>query len=440
MKHILILGAGLSSSSLIRYLLQHAAKEKWRITLADVNIAAAQARIGKSKHAIAIGLNLQDDAKRKELVASADLVISLMPPALHALVAKDCVNYKVSLITASYVSEDMEKLHPAALKAGVLLLNEIGLDPGIDHLSAMEMIHEIQNLGGEIQSFESYCGGLVAPEFDNNPWHYKFTWNPRNVVLAGQATARYLDSGLLKLIPPHRIFSQTRIVKVKGHGNYDAYANRDSLSYIEPYGIGSAQTVLRGTLRVKGFCDSWQQLVLLGLTDDSYELNSPQKLSYRDWLCSLVPGANSENLEQKLGKFLNLSKNSKAFKNMQWLGLFEPKLINLENATPARALQKILEEKWKLQKGELDQIVMKHEISYMLHGKLKKKAASLIVTGEDQHHTAMAKTVGLPMAIAAKLYLQGKLKATGVQIPITREFYEPILKELKKLGIEFHHS
>lgn len=440
MKKVLVLGAGLSSSSLIQYLLKNARKENWQVWVADAALELAKARIGKHKAGLPFALDILDANKRLALIKKADIVISLLPPHLHHLAAQNCIDVKIPLITASYVSEEMRKLHPLAIKAGVLLLNEIGLDPGIDHLSAMEMIHQVHEKGAKLVSFESYCGGLVAPEFDDNPWHYKFTWNPRNVVLAGQATAKFLENGMLKLIPPNRIFAQTKTIKVKGHGSFDAYANRDSLSYIEPYGIGEAQTVLRGTLRGKGFCESWQQLVSLGLTDDSYELIGPEKLSYRDWLCSVTPNANTHNLEDEICNFLQLKKSSKAFKNMQWLGLFEPKPIGLQKASPAQALQKLLQEKWMLQKGELDQIVMKHELTYLLKGQHYKMEASLVVKGDNQTYTAMAKTVGLPMGIAAKLILQGNIKATGVQIPISKAFYQPILKELAKHGITFKHS
>lgn len=440
MKNLLVLGAGLSSSSLIKYLLTHAAKEKWIVTVADANEAAAKAKVGKSKLGKTLALNIENKEALELAIKNSALVVSLLPPTLHPVVAKICIKHKVHLITASYVSDEMRALHPQAIKAGVLLLNEMGLDPGIDHLSAMQMIHEIQDKGGVIDSFGSYCGGLVAPEFDTNPWHYKFTWNPRNVVLAGQATARFKHEGLLKLIPPHRIFEEIQSIKIPGYGTYDAYANRDSLGYIEPYGIGSAKTVIRGTLRNKGFCQSWQALVKLGLTDDSYRLHSPGNLSYRALLCSMVPNANMHNLEKQLCLFLGINAGSKIFKNLQWLGLFEAKAIALEQASPAMALQKLLQEKWKLEKGELDQIVMKHEIEYTLNGKKKKANGTLVVTGDNEVYTAMAKTVGLPLGIAAKLLLQGKIHATGVQIPITRQIYEPVLVELDKAGIRFIHS
>lgn len=437
MKKILIIGAGLSASYLIKYLLANATKEKWHITLADANLELAQKKIAKNKNGIAVALDIQNEKQRAKFIAASDIVVSMLPAHLHLLAANDCLKFKKHLVTASYLSEEMKRLHTQALKANVLFLNEIGLDPGIDHLSAMQMIQNIQAKGGEIHSFESYCGGLIAPTFDDNPWNYKFTWNPRNVVLAGQATARYLENGLLKFIPPNRIFTQTKAIKVGKSGNYEAYANRDSLSYIEPYGIGSAKTVLRGTLRKKGYSAAWNCLIKLGLTDDTYILPHSEKLNYRELVTALIPAANTKNIETELAKFLAITKSSSLYKKIIWLGLLEEKAIGIKEATPAQALQKLLQEKWQLKAGELDQIVMKHEISYYLNNKLMHDHAYLVVDGENQTLTAMSKTVGLPMAIATKLILQNKIKSRGVQIPLSREFYEPILKELNKYGIAF---
>ncbi|MBP7510633.1 MAG: saccharopine dehydrogenase NADP-binding domain-containing protein [Bacteroidia bacterium] len=439
MKNILVIGAGLSATYLIKYLLKHAKKEQWFITVADANLELAKKKIANNKLATATQLDIADEKTRKELIAKADIVVSMLPAHLHMMAANDCLALKKHLVTASYLSDEMKALHTAALKSNLLFLNEIGLDPGIDHLSAMKIIHEIQAKGGVVQGFESYCGGLVAPAFDNNPWNYKFTWNPRNVVVAGQATARYLENGLLKFIPPNRIFSQITNCKV-GKQNFDAYANRDSLGYIEPYGIGSAQTVIRGTLRRKGYCEAWNSLVKLGLTDDSYVLPHSQSLTYRELVCAFLSGANNLNVESKLAQFLGTTKSSKIFKKIVWLGLLEPIGIGLNNATPAQALQKLLQEKWKLNKNDLDQIVMHHQISYTLNSKLHHVSSSLFVDGESESLTAMSKTVGLPLAIATKLILQGKIKSRGVQIPLSREFYEPILNELELNGIQFIES
>lgn len=437
MKNILVIGAGLSSSYLIKYFLANAKKENWHITIADQSLELGKQKLGKSKFGKALAFNITKTIEREEAIKAADIVVSLLPPTLHILAAHDCIKFKKNLVTASYVSAEMQALNEAAIKANVIFLNEIGLDPGIDHLSAMEMIHQIEAKGGNITSFKSFCGGLIAPEFDNNPWNYKFTWNPRNVVLAGQATAKYLENGLIKFIPPNRIFSQTETVNVPNYGAFESYANRDSLSYIEPYGLQNAKTVLRGTLRKKGFSQSWNLLVKLGLTDDSYSINQNKNLTYRDLVASFLSGANAKNVEDIFCQFFNLTKASKDFKRIKWLGLFENKIIELNNVTPAQILQHLLQQKWNLENTDLDMIVMKHEIEYNLNDVKHEANSTLIVKGEDKTYTAMAKTVGLPMAIATKLILQNKITAKGVQIPITPEFYKPILKELAKNGISF---
>jgi saccharopine dehydrogenase-like NADP-dependent oxidoreductase len=437
MQHILVLGAGLSSSYLIKYLLANAKKENWHITVADQSLALAESKIKKHPLAKAIALDVSNKEQREAEIKKADIVVSLLPPTLHILAAKECIKCKKHLVTASYISDEMKSLHNQALKADVLFLNEIGLDPGIDHLSAMEMIHGIQTKGGEIVSFKSYCGGLVAPEFDNNPWNYKFTWNPRNVILAGQATAKYLEDVQVKFIPANRIFTQTQDVSVKGCGKFESYANRDSLGYIEPYGITSARTVLRGTLRKKGYSLNWNNLVKLGLTDDTFQIQHSHEMSYRNLLCAFIPSANDANIEDKLSEFLNISKSSKEYKRITWLGLLSNDLIGLKNASPAQILQNLLQQKWKLEKTDLDMIVMKHEITYKLGSKIQKADSTLVVKGEDAVYTAMAKTVGLPLAIATKLILQGKINSRGVQIPVHEEFYKPILKELEKFGVKF---
>lgn len=437
MQHILILGAGLSSSYLIKYLLEHAPQHNWTLTVADANILMAQEKISTHKSARAIAIDANDNYDLAQHISEHDLVISLLPPSMHIQVAKTCIHYKKHLITASYVSEEMRHLHTDAIKAGIVLLNEIGLDPGIDHMSAMEIIHQIQVSGGNIVSFKSYTGGLIAPEYDDNPWHYKFTWNPRNVVLAGQATASYIENNELKFIPSSRIFKQTEKIIVDSQ-TYEGYANRDSLEYIKPYGLTAAKTVLRGTLRVNGFCESWNHLILLGLTDNSFAIKDCDKLTYRSWLSAFTPGSDMSQLEKRVCDFLKISLESEAFQKLKWLGLFEHVSINMREGTPAQILQMLLQQKWKLQKGELDMIVMQHQFVYELNGKMETLESSLVVKGEDEKLTAMSKTVGLPMAIATKLLLTGKINTRGVQIPTTAEFYQPILSELKEYGILFH--
>jgi len=437
MKKILVIGAGLSASYLIKYLLDNSSSQLWKITVADADLSNAQHKINNHENGIAAELNINNSNRRSELISENDLVISMLPASMHMLVANDCITHKKHLITASYISEDMQKLHADALKAGVLFLNECGLDPGIDHLSAMKMIHEIQHKNGKITSFKSFCGGLVAPEFDDNPWNYKFTWNPRNVVVAGQATAQFVENGELKFIPQSRIFTQTDPINIDGYGEFESYANRDSLSYIKPYGIESANTVLRGTLRRKGYSINWNNLIKLGLTDDSFIIHDADKLSYREFVSAFTPGHGIHKIEQRVCDFLNIKIESAEFEKLKWLGLFDDEKIKLKEGSPALILQMLLQQKWKLNTGELDMIVMHHQIKYELGSEKLDVSSSLVVKGENEVLTAMAKTVGLPMAIAAKLLLSGNIKARGVVMPITAEFYEPILAELETFGVKF---
>ena len=440
MKNILVIGAGLSSSYLIKYLLEQATTYNWQITLVDSNIEAAQSKIANHPKAKALALNANNNVEVERLVSANDLIISLLPAAMHINVARICVKLKKHLITASYVSLEMQSLHNEALESDVILLNECGLDPGIDHLSAMKLIDGIKAKGGIVDVFKSFCGGLVAPEFDDNPWNYKFTWNPRNVVVAGQSTAQYLEHDEIKFIPPQRIFTQTEVVNIEGHGEFESYANRDSLGYIKPYGIEKSHTVLRGTLRKKGFAKAWNNLVRLGLTDDSFVVHNTQELTYRELLSAFTPGNDLSKLEERVCTFLNLNIEHEDYKKLVWLGLFNDIKINSPDATPAFILQQLLQQKWKLQKGELDMIVMYHEIEASYPDKKEKISSALIVKGENEVLTAMSKTVGLPMAIAAKHIMLGDVKLRGVVIPTMPELYDPILSELAEYGISFEEK
>jgi saccharopine dehydrogenase-like NADP-dependent oxidoreductase len=439
MKQILVLGAGLSSSALVRYLQQQAGKLQWVITIADANIDSAILRAANMPYTNAIQLQANDTFELGNTIAQYDIVLSLLPPDMHVLVAKACITYKKHLITASYVSDGMRNLHKDALKAGVLLLNEMGLDPGIDHMSAMYVIDEIKAMGGQVRVFRSYCGGLVAEEFDDNPWHYKFTWNPRNVVLAGKATAALVRDGLIKYIPPARIFKTIENISIHQVGDFDGYPNRDSLSYIKPYGIAEAHTVIRGTLRGKGFCEAWQLITELGLNDDDLVIQDAYKLTYRSWISAFVPGADEVNVESMLQAHLNVSDNDPRFLKLQWLGLFDHTTIPLRSATSAQILQVLLQSKWNLLPNELDMIVLQHQFEYTIGADNYTRKDNLVVKGDDNTFTAMAKTVGLPMAIATKHILNGTITQRGVHIPINSNIYKPVLAELQTLGISFTH-
>ncbi len=437
MSKILIIGAGRSSSSLIDYFLSNAKTFSWHITIADANKKAVESKISNYKEvAIAVEFDVNNVALREDLIKQSDFVVSMLPAFMHGDVARDCVRLGKHIATASYVSQDMKDLDAEAKQKNLILLNECGLDPGIDHASAMKVIHEIHEKGGKITSFKSFCGGLVAPESNDNPWGYKFSWNPRNVILAGQGTAQFIEEGKLKFIPYNRIYTQTETIEVEGYGKFDAYANRDSIGYKEPYGLNEANTMLRGTLRMPGYCKAWNVFVKLGLTDDTYKIKNANSLTYTDLIESFLPKGNG-SVKEKLVAFMGTDMDAEVIVKLEYLELFSHKPIQLKEASPAELLQHLLEDKWLLKAGDKDMIVMQHQFEYELNGTKKKLNSSLVVVGDDEIHTAMAKTVGLPLAISIKNFLTGKFKLYGVQIPIVKEIYEPMLSELERLNIIF---
>lgn len=437
MKNILVIGAGRSAVTLIKYLLDMSVTNNWQVTVADFSEDLAKEAVDSHTNGKAIFFNVTDEKQRQKEIADANIVISMLPASLHITVAKDCVRLKKSLVTASYVSEEIAELDESAKQAGVLLLNEIGLDPGIDHMSAMQVIDNIKEKDGELTSFKSFCGGLVHPDYDTNPWNYKFTWNPRNVVLAGQGTAQYIKQGKYKYIPYARLFERTEKMSILDAGEFEGYANRDSLSYRKAYGLENIPTLFRGTLRRKGFCKSWNMFVQLGMTDDRYKVENSENLTYREFINLFLPYNHKISVEEKFCSYLNLSHDSEDFKKAEWLGVFTDVNVGLKDASPAQILQKICEEKWTLGSEDKDMIVMQHHFEYIQNGEQKKLNSSLLVFGETPRFTSMAKTVGLPVAIAAKLILSGEIKLTGVKIPTTKDVYIPVLKELAENGINF---
>lgn len=440
MSKILIIGAGRSSSSLIDYLLSNAKTYSWHITIADTNKKAVESKISKYQDvASAVAFDVHGVALRESLIKEADFVVSMLPAMMHGEVAKACVRLGKHIATASYVSQDMKDLDKEAKEKKLLLLNECGLDPGIDHASAMKIIHEIQEKGGKVTGFKSFCGGLVAPESNDNPWGYKFSWNPRNVILAGQGTAQFIENNKLKFIPYNRIYTQIETIEVDGYGKFDAYANRDSISYKEPYGLSEVSTMLRGTLRMPGYCKAWNVFVKLGLTDDTYKIKNADTLTYTDLLEAFLPKGNS-SIKEKLIAFMGPDIDAEVITKLEYLELFSNIPVKVKEGSPAELLQNLLEEKWLLKEGDKDMIVMQHQFEYELKGANKKLNSSLVVIGDDEVHTAMAKTVGLPLAITIKNFLTGKFKLYGVQIPTAKEIYEPMLTELEQLGIQFKET
>ncbi len=439
MKIILLLGAGLSSSSLIRYLLDHAEQEDWFVNVVDQDLSLAQRKIGNHPRAAALSFNALDPAERKPMIGHADIVISMLPARFHAEVAVDCIELKTHLITPSYVSPEMKALAEHAVKAGIVIMNEIGVDPGIDHMSAMQIIHDIQAKGGKMDSFKSFCGGLMAPESDDNPWHFKFTWNPRNVVLAGQGgAAAFIQNNENKYIPYSQLFKRTERFEISTYGEFDGYANRDSFAYRKTYGLLDIPTLYRGTLRRPDFCQGWNVFIELGMTDDSYKLSDSNLMTPRRFINSFLPYYPSKSVEEKFKEFLG-PERTQLFDQFNWLGIFNnEEFIGLENASPAKLLEEFLIKKLILSPNDKDMIVMYHEFEYSIENKKKKVIASMVNIGEDPMYTSMANTVGLPVAIMAKLILQEKFNTPGVHIPIQPEVYNPIMEELKSFGILFH--
>jgi saccharopine dehydrogenase-like NADP-dependent oxidoreductase len=439
MKNILIIGAGKSSSYLIKYLLEKSDKENLRIIIGDICTKNVDPIIKNYKNGKSILLDVYNSGQRQQFIKKTDLVISMLPARYHVEVAKDCISFGKHLVTASYISKEMKALDKAAKTKGLVFMNEIGVDPGIDHMSAMKIIDQIKEIGGKMLLFESFTGGLVAPENDNNLWNYKFTWNPRNVVLAGQGgAAMFIQEGTYKYIPYHKLFRRTEFLNIDGSGNFEAYANRDSLKYRSIYGLDGIPTMYRGTIRKVGFSRAWDIFVQLGMTDDSYTIQNSENMSYRDFVNLFLAYSPSDSVELKLRSYLKIDQDDVVWAKLIDLDLFNPtKKIKLKNATPAQILQKILENSWTLEEKDKDMIVMQHLFGYEINGEKKQIESSLVVVGENQNYTAMAKTVGLPVAIAALKILQGEITTPGVQLPISKEVYNPILKELKEHGVHF---
>lgn len=441
MKNILIIGAGRSATSLIHYLSETAAAKDWKITVADAHVETAQRQAKGLDRVAAVALDIYDSATKDALISEADVVVSMLPAHLHMLVAVGCLQFDKHLLTASYISPEMNALNEAAKHKNLVFLCECGLDPGIDHMSAMQVIHRIKAERGEVSSFKSFCGGLIAPQSEgDNPWKYKFTWSPRNVVLAGQGvaarrTAQYLEKGQHKYIPYWQLFRQVTPVEIQGYGRFEAYPNRNSLSYQDAYGLQQAQTILRGTLRRTGFCAAWHVLVQLGITDDTYEIHVKNK-TYADFLASYLPGGAGLLLDN-LSKYVGLPAQSAPLQKLQWLGIFENTPIGLEKATPAQVLQQLLETRWQARPEDHDLVVMQHQFRYTVKGKQTELHASLAVEGEVNGQTAMAKTVGFPLGIATRLVLEDKIPQRGVILPIYPEIYTPVLSELSRMNVKF---
>jgi len=439
MKNILIFGAGRSSHTLIQYLTEHARQFGWKITVAD----SGEKYAGENAEVHYRQVNVTDEQARDREVSEADLVISMLPARFHPLVAQSCVKFSKNLFTASYESKELKAFEDEVNQKRLFFLNECGLDPGLDHMSAMKLIDRIKVEGHDLQSFESFTGGLVAPESDNNPWHYKFSWNPRNVVLAGQdGPAKFIQNGKYKYIPYNRLFRRTELIDIENYGLFEGYANRDSLKYIEKYNLHGISTIYRGTFRRPGFCRAWNVFVQLGATDDSYTMENTENMTHREFINSFLYYHPTDSVELKLYHYMHIDQDSDIIQKLKWLGIFSNTKIGLKQATPAQVMEHILKQKWQLQPGDKDMVVMWHKFTYRDKntGNPMQLTSSLVVAGENDIHTAMAKTVGLPLAVAVKLFFNGKMNLTGMHIPTDRLIYKPVLAELTKHGIVFNEK
>ncbi len=499
MKRILIFGAGKSSASLIEYLSRFLQHNNWLLTVADADLQSAELKIRGLKNSEAVSVDVTNDEQRKKLVVTADIVISLLPPTLHYLVALDCIDAKKNLLTASYIDENIRALSKQVAANDLLFLCEMGLDPGIDHMSAVKMIHEIKSKGGIIHSFKSHCGGLISPESDDNPWHYMISWKPRNIVLAGKLGAHTKENGQIKHYRYEDLFDANRVVEIPELGYLAWYPNRDSLSYAELYDTADAHTFIRTTLRDPEFCFGWKNIIDLKLTDETIQYDTDgmtlqqffqlhfNQNGFSDWIEKQLTArfAQTKSLLEKLqellaaeeeveeekkselqdfmmvdtaGELMDINidevKNKAAatvagqmheanlsLKQLFFLGMDDDKtMINKGRCSASDILQFALEQKLALKPEDKDMIVMMHELEYSIDGKSYFVNSSLIVHGEDNFRTAMAKTVGLPIGIAARLILENKINLTGLHIPIVPEIYEPVIRELEEHGIRFHES
>ncbi len=438
-KRIILFGAGRSSTYLIEYLLEHAQAEGWQILLADSNPEVAMSKLGGHPDGSAVACDINDADKRGELIAGSDFVISMLPAFLHILVAKDCLKYGKEMATASYLSDELKEMEEEIAAKGLVFANELGLDPGLDHMSAMKIFDEIRRKGGRITSFKSYTGGLVAPESDDNPWHYKISWNPRNVVLAGQCTSQYLEDGNVRYVPYHKLFRISEDVEVSSYGTYSMYVNRDSIKYIDLYGLEGIETMVRGTFRGENYCEAWAVLIDLGLTDNSTRMSLDKDFTLGEYTKGFLEGSGNDyknRIESTIGRKIS----DRTYEQIQWLGLFSEEICSLRHPTPAEILEHVIVSKWVLKPGDKDLVIMQHEIEYILANQTQTLYSTLYHIGSDDLHTAMSELVGLPLAIYTKLRLRGQFGTPGCIIPTSEELYTPILGELEGMGIKFSES
>ena len=441
MKQILVIGAGKSSPYLIRYLLSHAEAEGWEVTVADVDGKLAESRIGDAQHGRAIKFDVHDAELRKTEIIKADLVVSMLAPEFHRIVAQDCVEHGRHLVTASYRDAAIRALSPSARRKGILILSEMGMDPGLDHMSAMQIIEKVRARGGKITGFRSYGSGLPDPKTNANPLRYVITWNPRNVAIAGQYGAQYLEDGQVKIIPYHEIFNHTWDAHVEGFDLFEAYPNRDSLSYMKTFGLEDVTTMIRGTLRYPGWSEIWQSIVRLGLTNDTVEIPDLEDCGYRDIVEMFLPlTTTGSTVEQRTAIFLGINPTGHIITTLRWLGIFSDDKVVCRGKTAADVVTSLLVTKLAMPADGRDMAILQHEleVQYPAEADRREKVVSTLVDyGKPGGLTAMSRTVGLPAAVGVKLIMRGDISLTGCHIPTHPSIYEPVIEELKAVGLEF---
>ncbi len=436
MKKIFVAGAGLVVRPLVGYLLD---QPDFLVTVGDVEPERAARIVAGHPRGTAVTLDIQDAAALRERIGGADVVVSMVPYTFHPLLGRMAIDLGKSMVTASYVSPAMKSLDEDAKRKGVVLLNELGLDPGIDHMEAMRVIRRIKDGGDKVMGFVSWCGGLPAPEANTNPFGYKFSWSPKGVLLAGKNSARYLEDGKVEFIPSEKLFESCRTVTVPGIGDFEGYPNRDSVPYAEAYGIPEAKTMLRGTLRYAGWCATMKKIGDLGLLDQTERKLAG--MTYAGLVRELVHAGAGANLRKALGAKLGLASDADVIGRMEWLGLLEERPIPAGVNTALDALAALMIEKLKYEEGERDMIVLRHEfLASRPDGTSEKIVSTLVDYGIPGGDSSMSRTVGLPAAIGARLIVEGKIRKTGVQTPLDPTIYEPILEELSRHGVVFREE
>jgi saccharopine dehydrogenase-like NADP-dependent oxidoreductase len=435
MKNIVVFGAGMVAGAHVDYLLN---VPDFHVTVASRTLSKAQALVGDHPRGRAVQVNSDDEAALEALIAEADLAVSLLPYAYHPVVARLAIKHGTHMVTTSYVKEAMAQLDAAARAAGVILLNEIGVDPGIDHMTAMRIVHGVQARGGEVTKFISWCGGLPAPEANTNPFGYKFSWSPRGVLLAGKNSAHFLWDGQDVVIPGGELFEHFWTVPVEVEGkvmDFDGYPNRDSLPYMQTYGIENPQTFFRGTLRYPGWCQTLRKIAELGLLEET-PLAGLDGATFADFTARLI-GSDQHNLRAALAAYLDLSLDSPVIDNLAWLGLLSDEALPAGQHSPIDILTARMLDKMQYASGERDMLILQHQFEAEYPDGRERIVSTMVDFGLPHGYTSMARTVGLPAAIAVKLILHGQITLLGVQVPVVPEIYEPVLAELEALGIRF---